>query len=208
LHLGSAGPESDVIQGQVIAAAAGCIIGHAQHYIGDAGRGGKDKAILRPGKGARAGYIPGVESCQRRTSGRGLDAKRDIWLYARAAAGAGYKHIGDPCGKLVSGIGTKTFHCVEIEITWLIGGVYQHEISTGVARVVGVDTVPGAEKASQGAVGHCIKSIAGAVGIIILVSGGSCPQARAGVAPGAESDVHYGVAEAGALLRSTEGDNA
>src|SRR6185503_1485820 len=96
---------------------------------------------------------------------------------------------------------------VEIEIARGIRGIDQHEISIGVARVVGIGIVPGVGKASQGAVGHRIISIAGAIGAIIRISGGSCPQGRTGIAAGAESDIYYRIAKTGALLRPAEGDD-
>ena len=105
---------------------------------------------------------------------------------------------------MIGGIGAETLYRIEIEVTWLERGIDQHEISIGVAGVVGVNTVPGVAKACHGTVDHCIISIGRAIGANKAISGSSCPQGRAGIASGAESDIHHGVAKTGALLRSTK----
>lgn len=67
--------------------------------------------------------------------------------------------------------------------------------------------MPRAAKARLGPVDHRIIPVGRTIRADKGIGGGSCPQGRAGIATGAESDIYHRVAKTGALLRSAEWDD-
>jgi len=132
IHFGAAGAEGDIIQREVVAAAAGGIVDHAYHHAAVGGWQGKIKPVLVPLRGGEVGNIAGIVGLENGT-GSGFDIERDIGFVAVAITGAGDEYAHYPGRKFIRGATAQVVDGVEVKHAGVHGSIYQHHIAIGIA---------------------------------------------------------------------------